>query len=82
MERQDLQELDLMFTAEEILLAVKGMPPNRAPWPDGFIACLLQKAWTITKFGVMVVFHKHCINYYKFLVYFALSYGRCKTELQ
>ena len=58
MERQDLQELDLMFTAEEILLAVKGMPPNRAPWSDGFIACFFQKAWTIIKYDVMVVFHK------------------------
>lgn len=58
MERQDLQELDLMFKAEEIWHAIKDMPPNRAPGPDGFIACFFQKAWTIIKNNVIVVFHK------------------------
>jgi hypothetical protein len=42
-EAQDLHHLDNPFTPEEIEAMVKGMPPDKAPGPDGFNGHFLKK---------------------------------------
>jgi hypothetical protein len=45
----DLQELDDMFTEEEIWGVVKSLHPDRAPGPDGFTGAFYQRAWPVIK---------------------------------
>jgi hypothetical protein len=40
----ELQELDAMFTEEEIWGVVKDLHPDRAPGPDGFNGAFYQRA--------------------------------------
>lgn len=35
----------LAIDHEEVLIGVKQMHPEKAPGPDGFIACFFQKYW-------------------------------------
>ena len=43
----DLPGLDVNFTKEEIDLAVRDMPSNHAPGPDGFNGLFMKKCWPI-----------------------------------
>jgi hypothetical protein len=45
----ELQDLDDMFTEEEIWGVVKDLPPDRAPGPDGFNGAFYQRAWPVIK---------------------------------
>jgi hypothetical protein len=49
----DLQDLEHVFTEEEIWQAVKEMTADRAPWPDGFIGAFYQTAWPVIKGDIM-----------------------------
>jgi hypothetical protein len=53
----DLQELETQFTEEEILKAIKEMPKEKAPGPDGFIVDFYQKSWNIIKKDLLEVFN-------------------------
>jgi hypothetical protein len=45
----ELQDLDAMFTEEEIWGVVKDLHPDRAPGPDGFTGAFYQRAWPVIK---------------------------------
>ena len=47
--QHNLEDLDAPFTLEEIEAAIKEMPPEKAPGPDGFIGIFYKKCWTIIK---------------------------------
>ena len=53
LEAVDLQELDDIFTEEEIWNVIKELPADRAPGPDGFIGIFYQKAWQIIEHDIM-----------------------------
>lgn len=40
----DLQELDGIYTEEEVWSVIKDMPAERASGPDGFIGLFFRKA--------------------------------------
>lgn len=46
-QRVDLPCLDHDFTKEEIDAALKDMPSDHAPGPDGFNGCFMKKCWHI-----------------------------------
>jgi hypothetical protein len=48
-----LQDLDDMFTEEEIWRVVKDLHPDRAPGPDGFTGAFYQRAWPIIKGDIL-----------------------------
>jgi hypothetical protein len=45
----DLQDLDDMFSEEEIWGVVKDLHPDRAPGLDGFTGAFYQRAWPVIK---------------------------------
>ncbi|KAK1604291.1 hypothetical protein QYE76_027964 [Lolium multiflorum] len=49
----DLQDLEGMFTEEEIWGVVKNLHPDRAPGPDGFIGGFYQRAWPVIKRDIL-----------------------------
>ena len=54
----DLQELEDIFTEEEVWNTIRELPSDRAPGPDGFIGAFYQRAWHIIKRDVMAVLMK------------------------
>jgi hypothetical protein len=44
-----LLQLDDPFTHEEIEVVIRHVPPNHAPWPDGFNGLFIKKCWNIIK---------------------------------
>ena len=54
----DLSEEDRVFSEEEIWGAIKDLPSDKAPGPDGFIGLLFQKAWEIIKDDIVAAVHK------------------------
>jgi hypothetical protein len=44
--------LDAPFTAEEVMMALFMMNPNKAPGLDGFITCFYQCHWKLISTGV------------------------------
>jgi hypothetical protein len=53
-----LQDLDAMFTEEEIWRVVKDLHLDRAPGPDGFIGAFYQRAWPIIKGDILAGLYK------------------------
>ncbi|KAK1695762.1 hypothetical protein QYE76_012459 [Lolium multiflorum] len=49
----DLQDLDDMFTEEEVWRVVKDLHPDRVPGLDGFIGAFYQRAWPIIKGDIL-----------------------------
>ncbi|KAM0866517.1 hypothetical protein ACQ4PT_042555 [Festuca glaucescens] len=49
----ELQDLDAMFTEEDIWKVVKDLHPDRAPGPDGFIGAFYQREWPVIKKDVL-----------------------------
>lgn len=45
----DLQQLEVPFTNEELWAAIKELPPDKAPGPDGFSSRFYQSTWAIIK---------------------------------
>lgn len=60
----DLQCLVQPFTAEEIDLVVKCMPPDKAPGPDGFNGLFMKKCWPLIKDD----FYKLCQDFFEGIV--------------
>ena len=54
--RLDLSQLDAAFTEEEVLAAIKYMPSDRAPGPDGFTGSFFKACWPSIKNDIMAVF--------------------------
>jgi len=54
-----LQEahIDFCFSEEEIWQAIKDMPPDKAPGPDGFTGLFYKTAWPIIKTDILIAFH-------------------------
>jgi hypothetical protein len=48
----DLSDLEATFSIDEAWTAIKGMPANRAPGPDGFSWDFYQSCWPIVKADV------------------------------
>jgi hypothetical protein len=57
-------ELDRPFSEEEVEQAVKSLPNDKAPGPDGFSNNFYKRCWTIIKLDVLSAFHSihihHC----------------------
>lgn len=49
----NLQELDAPFTEDEIWAAIRELPPDRAPGPDGFTGAFYKASWSFIKHEVM-----------------------------
>jgi hypothetical protein len=49
----ELQDLDAMFTEEEIWGVVKDLHPDRAQGPDGFTGAFYQRAWPVIKGDIL-----------------------------
>jgi hypothetical protein len=45
-----------MFSEEEVLDAIKEMPKEKAPEPDGFITAFYQTCWNIIKEDILAAF--------------------------
>jgi len=49
----DLSALDLPFSEEEVEVAVRDMPSDRAPGPDGFTGLFYKSSWSHIKVDVL-----------------------------
>ena len=56
-DKEVINFLDIPFTKEEVLEAVKNMNRDKAPSLDGFSMAFFQGCWSIIKEDVMKVFH-------------------------
>jgi len=45
----DLSALDTPISMEAVWAAIKDMPPDRAPGPDGFTGAFYRSAWEVIK---------------------------------
>lgn len=52
----DLSHLEHPFTEEEVWAAIKGLPHDKSPGPDGFTPEFYRAAWGIIKLDVMRAF--------------------------
>jgi hypothetical protein len=57
MNRLDLSSLDSPFSDEELWEAIKDMPSEKAPGPDGFILAFYRKSWAIIRDDLVAVFN-------------------------
>jgi hypothetical protein len=62
LQARDLQELERMFTEEEVWSVIKELPSDRAPGPDRFIGAFYQKAWEVIKGDVMAAILKLAVG--------------------
>jgi len=57
-------EFDRPFTEEEVEKAIKCLPNDKAPGPDGFTNNFYKRCWGIIKFDILAAFHSihvlHC----------------------
>jgi hypothetical protein len=49
----NLEDLEAIFTEEEVWQVIKDMPADRAQGPDGFIGAFYQRAWPVIKSDIM-----------------------------
>jgi hypothetical protein len=54
----DLSDLDREFSEEEVWGAIKEIPSDRAPGPDGFIGAFYRHAWPWIKQDIMAALSK------------------------
>jgi hypothetical protein len=54
--RLDLSQLEQRFTKAEVWEAIKSLPPDKAPGPDGFTTRFLQTTWQIIMPDLMKMF--------------------------
>jgi hypothetical protein len=45
----ELDDLEALFTTEEVWKVIRDMPSDRAPGRDGFIGLFYQKAWGVIR---------------------------------
>ena len=55
--RKDLSGIDICFTEDEIWQAIKEIPLDKAPGPDGFTGLFYRTAWSIIKIDIIRAFH-------------------------
>lgn len=53
----DLADLDNTFTPNEVWAAIKDMPSDRAPGPDGFTGVFYKTAWPLIREDIMAALH-------------------------
>jgi hypothetical protein len=58
MQEQLLGDLEEIFSENEVWEAIKELPPDRAPGPDGFIGAFYKRAWPIIKPEIMAAILK------------------------
>jgi exonuclease III len=58
MEQVHLEEMEEMFTEEEVWNVIKEIPADRAPGPDGFSGIFYHRAWPIIKRDIMAALLK------------------------
>jgi len=51
---QDMSELDLPFTEDEVWRTIQQLPSDKAPGPDGYTGRFYKSCWTIIKEDIMV----------------------------
>lgn len=56
LESDDRCSLELPFSEEEVLSALRGMSKDKAPGPDGFTMAFFSHCWEVIKDNVMEVF--------------------------
>lgn len=56
----DLSMLDDQFSENEVWEAIKSLPNEKSPSPDGYTALFYQKCWDIIKGDIMKAFEKFC----------------------
>jgi hypothetical protein len=56
----DLSEMGAAIGADEVLAAIRAMPPDRAPGPDGFPGAFYKSAWHIISGEVMEAIEAFC----------------------
>jgi hypothetical protein len=49
----DLADQDLPFTTEEVWAAIKAMPAEKAPGPNGFTGTFYKSSWTVIQAEIM-----------------------------
>jgi len=54
---EDLQEVERLFTEQEVWAAIQELPGDRAPGPDGFSGLFYKKCWHIIKDDIMHAFN-------------------------
>ena len=55
----NLAALDDPFSEHEVLTAIKQLPHDKAPGPDGFTGCFFKECWNLIKHDLLAV-----INYF------------------
>jgi hypothetical protein len=55
---EDLSELEVAFTEDEVWEVVRRLPTGKALGPDSFTAEFVQKCWSVVKGGFMAAFDK------------------------
>jgi hypothetical protein len=58
----NLDDLDEIFTNEEIKQVIKSLPNDHAPGPDGFNGLFIKKSWPVIKNDFMRIFSDFCIG--------------------
>jgi hypothetical protein len=53
----DLEDLGESFSEEEVFAAIKSMPCDKAPGPDGFTGAFYKTCWQTIKHDVLPVVH-------------------------
>ena len=54
---EDLQEVERLFTEQEVWAAIQEMPGDRAPGPDGFTGLFYKRCWHIINDDIMHAFN-------------------------
>ena len=52
-EQQDLALLEQVVSEEEVWNAIKALPPDRAPRPDGYTGAFYKHSWSVIKHDVL-----------------------------
>ena len=53
----NLDDQDLHFSAEEVWVAIKALPSDRAPGPDGFTGAFYKASWPVIRDELMEAVH-------------------------
>ena len=62
LEEQEAISLELPFTEEEVVFALRELNGEKAPGPDGYTVAFWQFSWDIVKDEVMAVFRDFFVN--------------------
>lgn len=60
MAKGNLASFDESFTEEEVWAAIKNLPTEKSPGPDGYTSLFYQKCWAVIKDDLMAAMGKFC----------------------